>query len=175
MILPPNGNDPNEWNNYFAQQQMEQELNNLKAQQNFTNMTSSYGPIHSSPVPMQSSQNVVVKTPSALEMYLVEEHFAWYVVLKVVQIILALLFVTLLFYMFIPDSIVAELKSQDLINSVDSTFLGDLRIIGQRILSTILSPFQYQEELRQQIINQQGAAEQTRQNLQNMQTGGFIH
>lgn len=128
MLIPPNNTDPNAWYNYNEMRRMQSDLDSMKA-----NANSFTPPIYNPP----PSSNVVIQEPSPFEIKMVEEHFGWYVVWRIVQSVIFILFVLLLLYTFMPADVVPSFHAEGLFKFLDSTFIGGFRVWGQKLFENI--------------------------------------
>lgn len=124
MLIPPNNTDPNTWYNYNEMRRMQSDLDSMKANAN------SFTPLIYNPPP---SSNIVIQEPSPFEIKMVEEHFGWYVVWRIVQSVIFILFILLLLYTFMPADVVPSFHAEGLFKFLDSTFIGGFRVWGQKL------------------------------------------
>lgn len=126
MFLPPHNMNPNEWHNYNEMQRLQNDLNSMKAS---ANANTYIPPIYNS----HPSSHIVIQEPSPFEIKMVEEHFGWYVVWRIVQSVIFILFVLLLLYTFMPADVVPSFHAEGLFKFLDSTFIGGFRAWGQKL------------------------------------------
>lgn len=107
MLIPPNNTDPNAWYNYNEMRRMQSDLDSMKA-----NANSFTPPIYNPP----PSSNIVIQEPSPFEIKMVEEHFGWYVVWRIVQSVIFILFILLLLYTFMPADVVLHFMQKACLN-----------------------------------------------------------
>lgn len=122
--------DPNEWHNYNEMQRLQSDLNSMKASAN----ANTYIPPIYNPPP---SSHIVIQEPSPFEVKMVEEHFGWYVVWRIGESVIFILFILLLLYTFMPADVVPSFHAEGLFKFLDSTFIGGFRVWGQKLLENV--------------------------------------